>query len=99
MSEHRGGKRTVGIVTGGYERAGGRMTTGTGEVETTEPTTVKEKIFRLRPEEDARLPKMIEYAYKAGYIAKPSFQEFMLFSLNCAFTRLKDDYEVRKGRR
>lgn len=68
----------------------------TGEVE--EPT-VKEKMFRLKPEEDARLPKMIEYAYKAGYIAKPSFQEFMLFALNCTYTRLKDEYEARKGRR
>ena len=63
------------------------------------PEPVKEKMFRLKPEEDAKLPSIIEYANKAGYIAKPSFQEFMLFALNCAYTRLKDEYEARKGRR
>lgn len=62
-------------------------------------TKVKEKLFRLKPEEDARLPKLIEYAYTAGYIAKQSFQDYMVFCLNCGFTRLKDEYESRKGRR
>jgi len=75
------------------------MNTKKGVMEEAAPEPVREKMFRLKPEEDARLPKMIEYAYKAGYIAKPSFQEFMLFTLNCAYTRLKDDYEARKGRR
>lgn len=65
---------------------------------TTEPA-VKEKIFRLKPEEDERLPPLIEYAYRAGYLKKPSFQEFMVFCINCAFTRLKEEYESRKGRR
>ncbi|MBA7685059.1 hypothetical protein ES703_93474 [subsurface metagenome] len=70
-------------------------------VETTEPaeTKVKDKIFRLKPEEDAQLPSLIEFAHKAGYITKPTLQEFMVFCINCAFTRLKGDYEARKGRR
>lgn len=58
-----------------------------------------QKIFRLLPEEDAQLPDLIQFAYKAGYITKPSFQEFMVFCINCAFTRLKGEYEARKGRR
>jgi len=57
------------------------------------------KSFRLMPSEDAKLPKLIEYAHKAGYLTKPSFQEFMLLALNCAYTRLKDEYEKKKGRR
>lgn len=61
-------------------------------------TKVKDKIFRLKPEEDAKLPKLIEFAHKAGYLAKPSFQEYMMFCLNCAFTRLKEEYELRRGR-
>lgn len=60
---------------------------------------VKDKIFRLKPEEDAKLPRLIEYAHKAGYIEKQSFQEYMIFCLNCAYTRLKGEYETRKGRR
>ena len=68
-------------------------------VEELTETKVKDKIFRLKPEEDAQLPGLIEFAYKAGYIKKPSFQEFMIFSINCAYTRLKGEYESRKGRR
>ena len=59
----------------------------------------KEKIFRLKPKEDIRLGRLIEYAYRAGYIPKWSFQNYMMFALNCAFTRLKDEYEQKKGRR
>ena len=66
----------------------------------TETTTqVKEKIFRLKEEEDAKLPGLIEFAYRAGYLKKPSFQEFMVFCINCAYTRLKDEYERSRGRR
>lgn len=68
------------------------------EPEATTELKVKEKLFRLRPEEDARLPTLIKYAYQAGYIRKESFQDYMLFALNCAYTRLKDEYEQRKGR-
>ena len=60
---------------------------------------VKEKFFRLKPEEDERLPTLIKYAHRAGYIKKESFQEFMLFALNCAYNHLKHEYEQRKGRR
>lgn len=66
--------------------------------EETKPKAV-EKIFRLKPEEDEKLPKLIEYAHKAGYLTKPSFQEFMIFCINCTYTRLKDEYEQRRGRR
>lgn len=64
-----------------------------------EQAVVKEKIFRLKVEEDEKLPSLIEFAYRAGYLKKPSFQEFMIFCINCAYTRLKDEYEQRKGRR
>ena len=62
-------------------------------------TQVKEKLFRLKEEEDAKLPSLIEFAYRAGYLKKPSFQEFMVFCINCAYTRLKDEYERARGRR
>ncbi len=69
------------------------MTTPEGEPK------VKEKLFRLKEEEDAKLPQLIEFAHRAGYLKKPSFQEFMIFSINCAYTRLKEEYERSKGRR
>jgi len=62
-------------------------------------TQVKEKIFRLKEDEDAKLPDLIEFAYRAGYLKRPSFQEFMVFCINCAYTRLKNEYTQRKGRR
>jgi len=68
------------------------------EVATTEPK-IKEKLFRLKEEDDAKLPELIEFAYRAGYLKKPSFQEFMVFCINCAYTRLKNEYAQRKGRR
>lgn len=70
----------------------------TQEVEQVQPK-LKEKLFRLREDEDAKLPSLIEFAFRAGYLKKPSFQEFMVFCINCAYTRLKDEYEQRKGRR
>ena len=77
------------------------MTTKQGEVEEVPEAEVKikEKMFRLKEDEDARLPGLIEFAFRAGYLKKPSFQEFMVFSINCAYTRLKSEYEQRKGRR
>ena len=60
---------------------------------------VREKIFRLKMEEDAKLPQIIVFAHRLGYIKKPSFQEFMVFCIHCAYTRLKDEYEQRRGRR
>ena len=53
----------------------------------------------LKEDEDAKLPQLIEFAYRAGYLKKPSFQEFMVFCINCAYTRLKEEYERSKGRR
>jgi len=71
------------------------MTTKQGEGE----QKIKEKIFRLKEEEDAKLPEIIEFACRAGYLQKPSFQEFMVFCINCTYARLKNEYEQRKGRR
>jgi len=65
---------------------------------TTEETKVREIKFRLTEQEGERLPKLIEYAFKAGYIKKESIQDFMVFALNCVFSRLKGEYEQRKGR-
>ena len=70
----------------------------TKEVQEDQPK-IKEKLFRLKEEEDARLPSLIEFAFRAGYLKKPSFQEFMVFCINCAYTRLKNEYEQRRGRR
>ena len=69
----------------------------TQEVEQGEPK-IKEKIFRLKEDEDARLPGLIEFAYRSGYLKKPSFQEFIVFCINCAYSRLKNEYGQRKGR-
>lgn len=55
------------------------------------------KTFRLAPSEDARLPGQIELAYKLGYIKSQTLQEYMMFCLNCGFTRMKDEYKQRKG--
>jgi len=60
---------------------------------------IKEKLFRLREDEDAKLPPLMEFAYRAGYIKKPSFQEFMIFCINYTYTGLKNEYEQRRGRR
>ena len=77
------------------------MSTQAEQVEPVEEVEVKikEKLFRLKEDEDARLPGLIEFAFRAGYLKKPSFQEFMVFSINCAYSRLKNEYEHRKGRR
>jgi len=69
----------------------------TQEVEQGEPK-IKEKLFRIKEDEDAKLPSLIEFAFRAGYLKKPSFQEFMVFCINCAYSRLKNEYEQRKGR-
>lgn len=41
----------------------------------------KEKIFRLKPEEDPRLSRLIEYAYRAGYITKQVLPKLYGFRL------------------
>jgi len=66
------------------------------EVESKEPRT-KEKLFRLNPEEEKNVSNLIAYAYKTGYIPKPSFQDLMLFAIRCTFAYLKQDYDQRKG--
>jgi len=65
---------------------------------TTEETKAREIKFRVTEGEGERLPTLIKYAKQAGYIKKESIQDFMIFALNCAFSRLKGEYEQRKGR-
>lgn len=67
--------------------------------ETAEETKpkVKDKMFRLSEEDDARLPKLVELAYRLGLIKKRSFQEYMIFALNCAYAHIKQEYEQVKG--
>jgi len=57
----------------------------------------REKLFRLSPGEEGTVNNLISYAYKTGYIAKPSFQELMVFAIRCAYAYLKQDYDQRKG--
>lgn len=68
------------------------------EVQEVQPK-VKEKLFRLKEEEDAKLPKLIELAHRLGLIEKQSFQEFMIFSINCAYDYMAREYEKKRGRR
>jgi hypothetical protein len=57
-----------------------------------------QKSFRLSPEEDAKLPTLIEVAYKRGYIQKPTFEQYMYFSMNCALTLMRQAHLQRTGR-
>lgn len=67
------------------------------EVQEVQPK-VKEKLFRLKEEEDAKLPRLIELAHRLGLIKKQSLQEFMIFSINCAYDYIKREYEGMRGR-
>lgn len=67
------------------------------ETSTETKPKVKDKMFRLSEEDDARLPKLIEIAYRLGVIKKRSFQEYMIFALNCAYAHVKQEYEQMKG--
>ena len=52
----------------------------------------KEKLFRLTPDDDARVNFLIQYAHQSGHIAKPSLQDFMVFSIQCADAVLQDHH-------
>lgn len=56
-----------------------------------------QKAFRLTAEENEKLTQLIEYAYKAGYISEPSFQKYIIFALNCAYTKMKEDFIAKRG--
>lgn len=76
------------------------MATEQVEAKTTEQEAkVKEKLFRLTGEDDARLPKVIELAHRLKLIQKQSFQDFMIFALNCAYTYVLNEYQRRRGKR
>lgn len=53
----------------------------------------KDKIFRVTSEDDTRINYLIQYAYKSGHIAKPTLQEFMVFSIRCANDLLQEHYK------
>ncbi len=62
-------------------------------------TKPRKKLFRLTSENGQRTNVLTQYAYKAGYIAKPSFQEFMEFSIRCADAVLQQDSQERTATR
>ena len=70
--------------------------------EETQPKRIV-KSFRLTPAEEARIPKLMEIANELGHDVNghkiETFQDYIIFALNCAYTRLKDEYEMWKGRR
>lgn len=67
------------------------------EDQTTTQEKLKDKIFRLRPEDDAKLLDLIQLAHKMALIPKPSFQGFMEFAINRAYDYIKQEYERQRG--
>lgn len=67
------------------------------ELRTEEEKRTREKLFRLTPGEEGTVNNLVSYAHKAGYIAKPTFQELMVFAIRCAYAYLKQDYDQRRG--
>lgn len=59
--------------------------------------TVTRKHIDLPAAEMRKTEKLIEYAFLNGQIDKPTWQAFILFAINCAYTFLKD-YEIRVRR-
>ena len=55
-----------------------------------------QKIFRLSEEEDAKLPELIDIAYKRGHIQKPTFELYMYFAMNCARAIMKQSHQIRE---
>lgn len=56
----------------------------------------KEKIFRLTPDQELRVNYLVQYAKKSGHITKASFQEFMLFAVQCA-DKVLEDYHTENS--
>lgn len=57
----------------------------------------KEKLFRLTPDDETRVNALIQYAYKSGFIPKPSLQEFMEFAIQCADSLLEKHHSQSQG--
>lgn len=60
---------------------------------------VKEQLFRLLEDEEARVDKLIELCSLLGLIKKPTKQEFYVFSVDCADTILKETCKRMNARR
>jgi hypothetical protein len=58
---------------------------------------VVEKKFLLSIQENAKLPALIKIAYERGLIQKPTFEDYIAFSLNCSATCLFQVYKQNKG--
>jgi hypothetical protein len=51
--------------------------------------------FRITPDEDAKLTKLVEYAHESGYITKPNLSQYVIFVLNCTYKLLA--YDLRRN--
>ena len=51
-------------------------------------------IFRLMTEEDAKLKDLIEYAHLAEFIKRLTSLDYIIFPLNCAYTRLENSFNT-----
>jgi hypothetical protein len=54
------------------------------------------KLFRVTAKEDEKLDTLIKLAYEMEDISRPTLQEFILYSIDCARERLKLVYAQRK---
>lgn len=58
---------------------------------------VVRKEYRYHPEMWAYIAKVMEYAYLAGKIERPTWQDLVTFSLDCAYNYLKQHDMDRRG--
>lgn len=56
-----------------------------------------QKIFRLSADAEVRLNYLIAYAHKAGFIKKPSLQDFIIFAIGCGELQLQQHYQNMKN--
>jgi len=54
------------------------------------------KLFRMTAEEDEKLDTLIKLACEMEDISKPTLQEFIMYSIDCARERLRLVYAQRK---
>ncbi len=56
-----------------------------------------QKIFRLSPDAEVKVNLLIVYAHKAGFINKPTLQEFVIFAIGCSELQLRQHYQNMKN--
>jgi|GEM_PF-6259853 hypothetical protein len=56
-----------------------------------------QKLFRLSEEEDAKLPQLIDVAFKRGYIKKATLQEYVCWAMNCALAYQMQNHKRHRG--